>query len=84
MVGTGCAIIAPANRYSAGEGIKKTPARQSQGCYGAFIITRSPFLRGGSDLPGHQDLPDWLDRGWSSDCHSRRDCAGIPPDLLPY
>jgi hypothetical protein len=66
-------------------GVKEKPlARQSEGSQGALVMIaplsprRLLFSRPLNNLPG------WLDRGRSSDCHSRRDCAGIPPDLLPY
>ncbi len=74
-----------ANRYSAGEGIKKNPQLGRAGGVTALSsLLAPPFSAEALICPAIKTCRSWLDRGWSSDCNSRRDCAGIPPDLLPY
>jgi hypothetical protein len=65
-------------------GKEKPLARQSKGYQGALVIVAPLSPRRLLFARSPENLPGCLDRGRSSDCHSRRDCAGIPPDLLPY
>jgi hypothetical protein len=61
---------------------KNPPTRQSEGFQGALVMVAPLSPRRLLLARPPENLPGWLDRGRSSDYHSRRDCAGISPDLL--